>query len=70
LWQKSLEKIADEVAGVSQYSGASANTLVGCITLIEMQIISCLELAIAIDKGCQKSHKKIKNCQQKTGKQS
>ena len=47
-------KNANEVAGVSQYSGASANTLVGCITLIEMQIISCLELAIAMDRGCQK----------------
>jgi hypothetical protein len=29
-----------EVAGVSQYPSASANTLVGCITLTEMQIIS------------------------------
>jgi hypothetical protein len=29
-----------EVAGVSQHPSASANTLVGCITLIEMQIIS------------------------------
>ena len=29
-----------EVAGVSQYPSASANTLVGCITLIEMQIIT------------------------------
>jgi hypothetical protein len=29
-----------EVAGVLQYPSASANTLAGCITLIEMQIIS------------------------------
>jgi hypothetical protein len=29
-----------EVDGVSQYPSASANTLVGCMTLIKMQIIS------------------------------
>ena len=29
-----------EVAGISQYPSAYAYTLVGCITLIEMQIIS------------------------------
>jgi len=33
-------KKTSEVAGVSQYPSASANTLVGLITLIKMQIIS------------------------------
>jgi hypothetical protein len=32
---------AYEVAGVSQYPSASANTLVGYILLIEMQILTC-----------------------------
>jgi hypothetical protein len=31
-----------EVARVSKYPSASANTLVGCITFIEMQIITLL----------------------------
>ena len=31
-----------EVAGVSQYPSASANTLASCITFIEMQILSLL----------------------------
>ena len=59
-----------EVAGVSQYPSAYANTMVDCITLIKIQIISLLinyrlqstETAENIRKTANKKHANIREC--------